>query len=91
MGLGKNYEIGHQNLSEELLNSEEWENKEAATRNIGIAAMYLANINILMQEAYEKGHIDEDLSRAANFAGRQYNDAIAWHLTATEQIREAGL
>jgi hypothetical protein len=87
--LGKNYEMAHQNFSQELTNSPEWENKEAATRNLGMAAMYLANINVLIQEG--NGVIDEDLMRAANFAGRQYNDAIKWHLEATEQIREAGL
>lgn len=91
MGLGKNYEMAHQNIGEQLLSSELWEEREAATANLGQCAMYLASIMSEFGKLQQDGGIPADVWLINEEAHRREIDAIAWLSDVNRRIREAGL
>lgn len=84
--MGKNYEMAHEHLNhvpEELK-----EEREAATRNLGFAAMYLCSVNDMYTTELSLGILSEETKDKANNAGREYNQAIDGLLQVNRRINE---
>ena len=91
MALGKNYEMAHQNLSEELTNSELYEEREQAIARLGETAMYLTSILSMFNEAQTEGNISPDLWRLNTQAQVDNIAATSWLIDVNRRIHLAGL
>lgn len=91
MSLGKNYEMAHQNLSEELQNHELYQEREQAIRRMGETAMVLTSVLEEFNQAQVNGNIPPDLWRLNTEAQVNNIDALSWLMDVNRRIHEAGL
>lgn len=91
MSLGKNYEMGHQNPSDELMSHELWEEREQAIARLGETAMYLSSVMTMFNEAQTEGNISPDLWRLNTQAQLDNIAATGWLMDVNRKIHQAGL
>lgn len=91
MGLGKNYEMAHQNLSEELLNHELWQERQAALENLATTGAYLASVAQMFAAAQLEGDIPQELWQAHTKAQVDNINATSWLIDVNRRITLEGL
>ena len=91
MALGKNYEMAHQNLSEELTSSELYEEREQAIAHLGKTAAYLASVMEEFGKARDNRDIPLDLWKINSDAHKDSVEATGRLLDINRRITQAGL
>lgn len=86
-----NYEMAHQEPSEELLGHELWQERQEAVRRLGEAAMCLHSIGAAFGQAQADGNIPSELWSLNTQAQLRHIEATEWLLEVNKRIREIGL
>lgn len=93
MSLGKNYEMAHQNLSEELINHELYRERDAALARLNQTGDYLSSVITEFNRALTAGELHHghelwDINTDAQVANVMAMEAM---IDVNQRIHEAGL
>lgn len=91
MAHGRQTEMAHQYPSEQLTNSELWEEREQAIANLGQTAMFLSSVMSEFSRAQAMGEVPADLWKINNQAHKDNMAATGWLLDINRRITQAGL
>lgn len=93
MALGKNYEMAHQNLSEELTNHELYEEREQAIANLNQTGDYLGSVLIEFNRALVAGELCYGHELWQINTDAQVNNVMAMEnlIRINQDIHQAGL
>jgi hypothetical protein len=91
MAHGRQTEMAHQYPSEQLTNSELWEEREQAIANLGKASLFFDSVATEFSNAQQEGNIPADLWEVNNEAHKQKIAATGWLMDVNRRITQAGL